>query len=51
MNADVAAIRERWASRRWPSIGYFVHGQAYEDIQSLLAEVDRLRRAAKENEK
>jgi len=29
-------IRERWASRKWPTIGYFVHGQAYEDIQTLL---------------
>lgn len=29
-------IRERWASRKWPQIGYFVHGQAYQDIHALL---------------
>lgn len=33
-------IRERWKSRSWPSIGYFVHGQAYQDIQKLLEIID-----------
>lgn len=36
---DVEEIRSRWASREWPSIGYFVHGQAYMDIQTLLAHI------------
>jgi len=35
--SKVDEIRERWASRKWPTIGYFVHGQAYEDIHALLA--------------
>lgn len=33
-------IRERWKSRAWPSIGYYVHGQAYADIQRLLEIID-----------
>lgn len=37
---DVELIRERWKSRSWPSIGYFVHGQAYSDIQKLLEIID-----------
>ena len=37
---ELAEIRERWKSRSWPSIGYFVHGQAYQDIQKLLEIID-----------
>lgn len=37
---ELAEIRERWKSRAWPSIGYFVHGQAYQDIQKLLEIID-----------
>lgn len=36
-------IQERWATRKWPSIGYFVHGQAYQDIHNLLAMIAELR--------
>lgn len=36
-------IQARWASRKWPSIGYFVHGQAYQDIHALLDMVMNLR--------
>ena len=38
---DVETIRERWADRRWPNIGYFVHGQALADIHALLEVIDR----------
>jgi hypothetical protein len=33
--ATVREITARWASRLWPSIGYFVHGQAFLDIHTL----------------
>lgn len=33
-------IRARWADRTWPSIGYFVHGQALTDIDDLLDIID-----------
>lgn len=33
-------IRNRWKDRSWPHIGYFVHGQAYQDIQKLLEIAD-----------
>lgn len=33
---QVKEIADRWESRKWPNIGYFVHGQAYSDIKDLL---------------
>lgn len=42
MSSKVEEIRDRWSDTRWPKIGYFVHGQAKEDIRDLLKEVDRL---------
>lgn len=41
----IEEIRERWRDESWPSIGYFVHGQARLDLRDLLSEVDRLRLA------
>lgn len=43
MKDIIEEIRERWASRAWPSIGYFVHAQAWKDIKILLEEIDRLK--------
>lgn len=40
MDRAIEEIRERWKSRTWPSIGYFVHGQVYEDINKLLEIID-----------
>ncbi len=44
MSDKIEEIRARWKDKSWPSIGYFVHGQAYIDIQALLDEVDRLKK-------
>lgn len=33
---ELNAIRQRWANTRWPRLGYFVHGQAKDDIFDLL---------------
>lgn len=43
LDHGVEQIRARWANQNWPNIGYFVHGQAREDIAALLSEIDRLR--------
>ena len=40
--ATIETIRERWADRSWPKIGYFVHGQALIDIRDLLEIIDAL---------
>ncbi len=37
---ELNEIKERWSTRAWPSIGYFVHGQAYGDIQKLLEHIE-----------
>lgn len=37
---DFEEIKNRWSERKWPSIGYFVHGQAYDDIQKLIKMVE-----------
>lgn len=38
----VDEIRERWADCSWPKIGYFVHGQARDDIAMLLGIIDAI---------
>lgn len=37
---DLEEIRDRWKETKWPSIGYFVHGQALMDIRKLLEIID-----------
>lgn len=40
--ALIEEIRERWRDRRWPNIGYFIHGQAVMDIDALIGQLDAL---------
>lgn len=64
IETKIEEIRERWADCSWPKIGYFVHGQARDDIAMLLAiadclldaergadkEINRLREAVRDTE-